>query len=163
MATYKDSPWFVAENLTNQNSFRMSNFWSNNAPSGYQTVHAGSQVDWNAFKSAVGSGSTISLHNITWKVAGGPYASEAQAQAAIPGIQKKNPAPGALQQAGALSGLEAIAKILGDIGNIISSLFNPAMWISLGWLGLGAFLLIGGVLVWNKGTIAKAGEAAAFL
>lgn len=143
MATFKDSPWWVAENLTNQNSFRLSNFFSNNAPSGYQTVHAGSQADWNAFQQGLASGSTVSLHNIDWKVRGGPYATEADAKAAIPAIQAANPAPGAVAQA---------APAFGDVASALSAFYDKLtdgkMWRSLGWLVLGVLLIISGLILW---------------
>jgi hypothetical protein len=144
MATYQDSPWWVAENLTNQQSFRLSNFWSNNAPSGYQTVHAGSQADWNAFQQALSSGQHAHLHNIEWNVVGGPYATEKDAQAAIPGIQAQAPAPGAAQQ--------VASGVAGSIVNdMLKPLFNKNIWIRVGEVLVGLILLGIGVNALFKG------------
>jgi len=142
MATFQDSPWWVAENLTNQNSFRSSNFFSNNAPSGFQTVHAGSQQDWNTFQSGLG-GSPVSLHNISWKVVGGPYKTEAEAKAAIPGIQAATPAPGAVAQ-----NFPAFSSIQNALSAFYDKLTDGKMWRSLGWMLLGVVLMIIGVALW---------------
>lgn len=92
--------WWVGENLTNQNSFRLGNFFSNNAPSGYQAVQAGNATDAAAFATSLSTGRpTPNLHGISWQIVGGPYATEAEANAALPAIQKAHPAPGAAQQA----------------------------------------------------------------
>lgn len=147
MATAKAGSWWVGENLTNQNSFRISNFFSNNAPSGYQAVQAGSDADAAAFAASLASGQpTPSLHDINWQIVGGPYPTEAAANAAIPAIQKKHPAPGALQQAvPALSGIEGLARIIGDIGRALT---DGKMWRSLGWLLLGILLMFIGIALW---------------
>jgi hypothetical protein len=143
MPAFKDSPWWVAENLTNQNSFRLSNFFSNNAPSGYQTVHAGSQADWDAFQKGLSSGQTVSLHNIDWRVKGGPYKDEATAKAAIPAIQAASPAPGAAQQA-----VPAIGDVASAITDVWAKLRDGKMWRSLGWLLLGVLLMFLGLILW---------------
>lgn len=44
-----------------------------------------------------------------------------------------------------LSGLEAIAKIMGDIGRALT---DGKMWRSLGWLLLGILLMMAGVALW---------------
>ena len=146
MATYQDSPWWVAENLSNQNvaSLTLGNFWSNTAPSGYQTVHAGSQTDWTAFQSALASGKDVSLHNITWNVVGGPYANEDDALAAIPGIQKAAPAPGAFQQATGVN----FSSVTNALTAFWKQLTNYRMWRSLGWLFLGVLLIFVGLFMW---------------
>jgi len=98
--------WWVGENITNQNSLRTSNFFSNNAPSGYQSFPSGDAAD-DAQIVAAGPtpdpsqpGATVkNLHAIDWVGVHGPYPSQKAANAAIPAIQKANPAPGAVQQA----------------------------------------------------------------
>lgn len=144
--------WWVGENLTNQNSFRISNVFSNNAPSGYQAVQAGNNTDAAAFAQSLSSGKpTPSLHDINWQIVGGPYATESDANAAIPGIQASKPAPGALQQAvPALSGIEGVARIIGDF---FTALTDGKMWRSLGWLLLGIILTLAGAALWLKGSI----------
>lgn len=146
--------WWVGENLTNQNSFRISNFFSNNAPSGYQAVQAGNATDAAAFAQSLSSGQpTPSLHDINWQIVGGPYSTEKEATAAIPAIQKSKPAPGALQQAiPQLSGLEGIARIFGDFFTAIT---NGKVWRSLGWLLLGLILIFAGLALWLKKPIAN--------
>lgn len=151
MATYQDSPWWVAENLTNQNSFRLSNFGSNNAPSGYQAVRAGSQSDWNAFKSGLSSGNTVNLHSIDWRVKGGPYATEADANAAIPAIQQSSPAPGEVAQ-----NFPVVSSVTNALSTIYDNFTDVKMWRSLGWLLLGILLIISGLALWLGPTAFKA-------
>lgn len=145
MANAVKGSWWVGENLTNQNSFRISNFFSNNAPSGYQAVQAGSDTDAKAFAASLSSGKpTPSLHDINWQIVGGPYATEAEANAAIPGIQSKTPAPGELAQSplGGIAGVaDAIAKLAGTIKGIFDALSDWRMWASLGWILLGSLLV----------------------
>lgn len=149
--------WWVGENLTNQNSFRISNFFSNNAPSGYQAVQAGNATDAAAFAKSLSTGQpTPSLHDINWQIVGGPYATEADANAAIPGIEQSNPAPGALSQAGIpnpIAGLEAVARIIGDIGRAVT---DGKMWRSLGWILLGVIVFGFGLVLWLKKPIENA-------
>ena len=147
--------WWVGENLTNQNSFRLSNPFSNNAPSGYQAVQAGNSSDAAAFAKSLSSGSpTPSLHSINWQIVGGPYANEADAKAAIPGIQKAHPAPGALAQAiPPIAGLEALSHIIGDIGRAVT---DGKMWRSLGWILLGFIVFGFGLVLWLKKPIENA-------
>lgn len=152
--------WWVGENITNQNSFRLGNPFSNNAPSGYQAVQAGNATDAAAFAQSLSSGNlTPNLHGIAWRIVGGPYATEAEAKAAIPAIQKKTPAPGALQQAVApIAGLEAVAHILGDIGRAVT---DGKMWRSVGWILLGIIIFGFGLLLWLRKPIEQAVGTAA--
>lgn len=147
--------WWVGENLTNQNSFRLGNFFSNNAPSGYQAVQAGNATDAAAFAKSMSTGQpTPNLHGISWQIRGGPYNTEAEANAALPGIQAKTPAPGAVQQAVApIAGLEALAHIIGDIGRAV---VDGKMWRSLGWLLLGVIVFGFGLVLWLKKPIEQA-------
>ncbi len=144
--------WWVGENLTNQNSARISNFFSNNAPSGYQAVQAGNTDDAAAFAASLSSGQpTPLLHDISWQITGGPYNTEKEATSAIPAIQKAKPAPGALAQAvPQLKGLEGIAHIIGDF---FSGITDGKMWRSLGWLLLGILILFAGTALWAKGSL----------
>jgi hypothetical protein len=146
-ATATAGSWWVGENLTNQNSLRLGNIFSNNAPSGYQAVQAGNATDAAAFAASLSSGSpTPNLHDISWQIVGGPYATEAAANTALPGIQANTPAPGALAQAvPQIAGLEGIAKIFGDF---FSGITDGKMWRSLGWLLLGILIFLIGLAMW---------------
>lgn len=46
-----------------------------------------------------------------------------------------------------LSGIGAVAHWLGDA---VLHIFDPPMWRSLGWLALGAFLVIAGIYLWFR-------------
>lgn len=90
----------------------------------------------------------------------GPFTSQQAAQQAyqqgatnaptgIPGVNI--PPEGGISFSNPLSGLESIAAMLGLIGKLISALFDPAMWWSLGWLFAGLVLfLIGTWLLAGK-------------
>jgi hypothetical protein len=109
MASGGAGSWWVGENLTNQNSLRTTNFFSNNAPSGYQQVQAGNATDAAAFAASLASGKpTPPLHSISWQIVAGPYATQAEAKADIPNAQAAKPAPGEEQQA-----VSGIANSLG--------------------------------------------------
>lgn len=152
--------WWVGENITDQNSFRFSNFGSNNAPSGYQTFPSGSAAD-DALIVAAGpspdpssAGVTVkNLHSIDWIGVHGPYASQATAKTAIPAIQSANPAPGAVSQA----------------VNTTGWVHDVEQWIVRGFeMLLGAALIIIGLAKLASDTPAgktaiKVGKAAALL
>jgi hypothetical protein len=91
--------WWVGENLTDQNLFRLGNFFSNDAPSGYQQVQAGNASDAAAFAKSLSSGKpTPNLHGISWQIVGGPFTTQALAKADIAPVQAKKPAPGEVAQ-----------------------------------------------------------------
>lgn len=155
MATYGDqgNRWYVAENITNQNSFRLSNFGSNNAPSGYQSLPAGSAADDAVLAKAAAINGTANLHDIDWDNVHGPYTSQGQANAAIPAIQKASPAPSAVAQGvPAVSTFEDTAHALSAI---YTKLTDGKMWRSLGWLLLGVLLVFIGLAMLIGGKVAK--------
>jgi hypothetical protein len=130
----------------------LAKFPSLSGPSGYESFPSGSAAD-DAAIAAAGTGGTVSLHNITWTIMGGPYASQAQANAAIPAIQKASPAPGALAQAAQTTGWT----------------HNVEQWLVRGFeMLLGAALIVVGLAKLASGTPAgkaalKIGKAAAIL
>lgn len=136
--------WYVAENITDQNSFRLSNFGSNNAPSGYQSLPAGSAADDAVLAKAASTNGTANLHNIDWVNVHGPYTSQAQANAAIPGIQSASPAAGALQQATGVNP-NVFSSIENGISAFYDKLTDGKMWRSLGWILLGILLIFIGL------------------
>lgn len=140
MATATAGSWWVGENLTNQNSFRIHNFFSNNAPSGYQAVQAGNNQDAAAFARSLASGKTTPpLHAIVWQIRGGPYDTEAEAKAAIPGIQAQTPAPGFIAQT-------PVGGAITDVNNFLSRLTSMNTWVRVGEFVLGALLILAGAL-----------------
>lgn len=108
-----------------------------------------------------------SYHGKTYYRRMGPFTSLKDAQDAyktgatpastpIPGL-KINP-DGSYSLSNPLSGLQAIAKVMADIG---SALTNGKMWRSLGWLMLGLVLVYLGVRMWYGGSLGQAGVSAA--
>ena len=127
--------WWVGENLTNQNSLRIGNFFSNNAPSGYQAVQAGDTTDAIAFSKSLSTNSpTPNLHGISWQIRGGPYVTQDQAVKAIPGIQKTTPAPSALQQTPVAS-----------VTDFLSGFTSKNLWVRVAKVAVGGIILIVGL------------------
>ncbi len=145
--------WWVGENLTNQDSFRTGNFFSNNAPSGYEPLQAGNAADAAGFATSLANGSPYTAHNIAYQIAGGPYPSEAVAQAAIPAIQAAHPAPGAAAQL--IPGVKGIEEVGHWIAVFIHAITDGKMWRSLGWLILGFILFLAASAWMVKGELTK--------
>jgi uncharacterized membrane protein YccF (DUF307 family) len=137
--TYGDAGnrWWVGWNHA-QGDF--ASFPSLSGPSGYESFPSGSAAD-DAAIVAAGTGGTVSLHNITWTILGGPYATQAAADAAIPAIQAAAPAPGAGQQ---VTGVN-----FGSVQDALTAFYRTVtdgkLWRSLGWLLLGVVLLFTGI------------------
>lgn len=162
--TFGDSGnrWWVGWNHAQGNR---ASFPSLSGPNGYEAFPSGSAADDAAIVKA-GVGGTLSLHNITWDIKGGPYATKAAANAAIPAIQAASPAPGTVAQVA--SG--AIPSPFGDVAGALSAFYDKLtdgkMWRSVGWLGLGVWLILAGLLLWIGPTAFKAtpvGRAAALV
>jgi hypothetical protein len=121
-------------------------FPSLSGPNGYEAFPSGSAADDAAIVKA-GVGGTVSLHNITWDIKGGPYPTKAAAVAAIPAIQSSSPAPGTAAQATGIS-----VPSFGDVASALSAFYakvtDGKMWRSLGWLALGVLLIIFGLVLW---------------
>lgn len=143
-ATYGGSGnrWWVGLNTASDQStaFGTSSVLS---PNGYESLPSGNAADDKQFAAAAvkdkGSTSpvTISVENVSWFNINGPYTTQAQANAAIPAIQKANPAPGAVQQATGVNpaGAEQAAV------DAYHALTSSGTWIRV------AKVVIGGVLV----------------
>ena len=63
------------------------------------------------------------------------------------------------------SSLWSAGQTLGDVASTLAAFFTSIsdyrMWRSMGWLMLGVAMLTGGILLWNKDTVASlAGTAA---
>lgn len=125
-------------------------FPSLSGPNGYEAFPSGSAADDAAIVKA-GVGGTLSLHNITWDIKGGPYATKAEANAAIPGIQAASPAPGAIAQAA-----PAFSSVQNALSAFYDQVTNGKMWRSLGWLLGGVLLIIFGLALWLTPAALKA-------
>ena len=143
--------WWVAINTGSSSTFSGADFFG--PPSGYQVFQAGSAADESALeKTPVGG--TVTLHNIIWQVGGGPYNTQAEAQAAVATIQKSNPAPGALQQ---ITGINpnVFSSVQNALTGFYDKLTDGKMWRSLGWIILGVLLMFIGISLYLKKTIAS--------
>lgn len=162
--------WFVAYNTVQSAPTTSSPVGEilSTPPSGYESVHGGDVVDNAKFlaaaaatklagPAAAGQGPTISVENITWSNVNGPYATQAQANAAIPAIQKAEPAPGAAQEATAAAG---ISNPLNDIGDFFHRLTEAATWERVGEVAVGVLLLYIGVKALTQDTaLAKSAKS----
>lgn len=153
--TYGDSGnrWWVGWNTAQGVN---ANLYS---PSGYESLPSGNAADDAQFAAAAKanknttSPNTISVENVSWYNIQGPFSTQAQANAAIPAIAAKNPAPGVLQQLGgpfadvadAAHALAGIGAFLTDAWGMLS---DGKMWRSLGWLLLGILLMLTGIGLW---------------
>jgi hypothetical protein len=161
--------WFVAFN-TAQNSSTLTQLTSGgnlnpDTPSGYESLHAGNAADNAQFlaaalatkaagPAAAGKGPVISVENVRWANVNGPYATQAQANAAIPGIQKAEPAPGAAAEAeqSATAAISNPLDYLEDVGDFFHRLTEAATWERVGEIALGVLLLYIGVKALSQGT-----------
>lgn len=116
----------------------LAKFPSLSGPNGYETFPSGSAADDAAIVKA-GVGGTLSLHNITWTIMGGPYSTKALANAAIPAIQKATPAPGAVSQV--TQSVTNAVPGLNQIGTFFSDLGQANTWIRVGEVILGVILI----------------------
>lgn len=135
----------------------------NPEPSGYESMPSGNASDDMAFAAAAkknaaggpGTPVTISVENINWYNVRGPYKTQAEANAAIPGIQNANPAPGVLgsiansgipglsQGAGALQDVQSWGQAIVDIEKRVT---DPQWWLRVAEFAIGAGLILVGVL-----------------
>jgi hypothetical protein len=118
-----------------------------NVPNGYESLPSGDAADdiqfANAAKKDKGSSNptTISVQNISWYNIQGPYTTQSAANAAIPAIQKANPAKGTVDQATKNAGVPNPLDGLDAIGAFFGSLGESNLWIRA------AKILIGGVVL----------------
>jgi hypothetical protein len=73
----------------------------------------------------------------------GPFGTKAEAQGWITAKEKKFP----IDVPNPLSGIGAVAHW---IGTVVEHLTDGAMWRSLGWMGLGAALVMAGIYLWFR-------------
>jgi hypothetical protein len=155
--------WFVGDNQTGGITALVNPAGKTN---GYQAIPPGSAADQAKFLAAATankgstSPSTISVENISWYNVQGPYATEAQANAAIAGIQKATPAPGEAAQVAAGTGpLAALGSsisdpldYLADVGDFFHRLTEAAFWERCGEVLIGVIILYIGVKSLSEGT-----------
>jgi hypothetical protein len=143
----KGNRWWVGLNVGSdqRDVFGLSTFAS---PAGYESLPSGSAADDAKFAAAAvkdkGSPSpvTISVENVSWFNINGPYTTQAQANAAIPAIQKAHPAPGEISQAvDAATGQPQSSNSAAGLTAFLGELSDSGTWIRV------AKVIIGGVLV----------------
>jgi hypothetical protein len=128
------------------------------SPNGYEPVGSGDATDDALFAAAAAYNATaskpntISVQGVKWFNIRGPYSSYDQAAAALPAIAAANPAPGEVQQvtaggqqSAAAGGGVNFSSIQNALTAFYDKLTDGKMWRSLGWLLLGALLIIIGL------------------
>jgi hypothetical protein len=146
--------WWVAYNTSQQDSTAVGTSVGHpfsTTPSGYESLPSGDAADDKQFAQAAratarkaypaGKGPTISVHNITWANVNGPYNSQSAANAAIPAIQKNEPAPSTQQvYQNNIPGAAAISSV----ADFLQGLTSANLWIRVAKIVVGgAILLIG--------------------
>ena len=141
----KGNRWWVGLNTRSDQSTILGTS-SILSPNGYESLPSGNAADDRQFAAAAAKDKanpaapvTISVENVSWFNINGPYPTQAKANAAIPAIQKANPAPGEVAQLASASGLptdweQAITDAYG-------TLTSSGTWVRV------AKVVIGGVLV----------------
>jgi hypothetical protein len=161
MATYgnKGNRWWVGLNVGSDQSTILgtSSLFS---PVGYESLPSGDAVDDAKFAAAAGKVTTISVENVNWYNINGPYVTQAQANAAIPAIQKAHPAPGEASQvvdaatgqpqsansvSNPLDFLKNVAGGIGEIGDVVHTLTEANTWIRIAKVVAGGLLLLIGL------------------
>jgi hypothetical protein len=138
--------WWVGLNTASDQStvFGTSSLLS---PNGYESLPSGNAADDKQFAAAAvkdkGSSApvTISVENVSWFNINGPYTTQAAANAAIPAIQKANPAPGAVQQATGVNPTSAEQAV----EDAYSTLTSSGTWIRVAKVAIGGVLVIVGL------------------
>lgn len=131
--------WWVAINSGSDSTFSGADPFG--SPGNYQAVPSGNAKDDALFASAAGKKTTVSIEHILWQNVNGPFSSQAKAEAAIPDIQAKNPAPGILQQFNA----PGVGQI-GNIADFLARLTSGNLWLRVGEFILGSLLILSGAL-----------------
>jgi hypothetical protein len=150
--------WFVGYNTDQGSEASVGQMVTGSSPSGYESLHAGNVADNAQFLAAAATNKvatkpvTISVENISWWNINGPYATQAQANAAIPAINKANPSQGyASQLADSAQGKSATTPVtnpldyLEDVGDFFHRLTEAATWERVGEVAVGVLLLYIGV------------------
>jgi hypothetical protein len=151
--------WWVGLNVGSDQStiFGTSSLLS---PVGYESLPSGSIADDALFAAAALknkiSPGIITVEGVKWFNINGPFATQAQANAAIPAIQSKNPAPGALSQlTDAATGQPQSSNSLGGltaIGDFFHRLTEAATWERVGEIVGGLLILYIGVRALTRDT-----------
>lgn len=162
----KGNRWWVGLNTGSDQStlFGTSSLLS---PNGYESLPSGNAADDRQFAAAAvkdrGSSSpvTISVENVSWFNINGPYATQAQANAAIPAVQKAHPAPGEAQQLENAAGVPTSWEqaVVDAYGTLTSS----GTWVRVAKVVIGGVLVIVGLakITGVGGEVATAATAAA--
>lgn len=137
------------------------------SPSGYESMPSGNATDDALFAAAAlkdkagGTPVTISVENVTWYNVNGPYATQAQANAAIPAINKAHPSQGigaqAVDVATGSSPTTAVSdplNYLADVGDFFHRLTEAATWERVGEIAAGIVLLYVGIKAVTQNTAA---------
>lgn len=82
-------------------------------------------------------------------VAAGPFGTKAQAEKALNKLENP-PLPGGIHLPNPFAPLTDIGKIGHWVGDFVLHLTDGAMWRSIGWLLLGAWLVIAGIYLWFR-------------
>ena len=119
-------------------------------PGGYESLPSGNAADDAQFaaaaakdKASPSSPVTISVENVQWYNINGPYATQAQANAAIPAIQKRSPAKGAVAQAATNNGIPTGWEQA--LQNFLSALTSMNTWIRVIKIVVGGTMIIVGL------------------
>lgn len=160
----KGNRWWVGLNVTS-GILDVSGYFK---PSGYESLPSGNAKDDAQFAAAAKHNATqkpnvISVENVLWFNINGPYQTQAEANKAIPAIQKANPAPGEFQQITA-GGPTGAAKGGGINPNalfgFLSDLTDKNTWVRVAKVVIGSAMLIVGIAKLT-GADQKAGSIAA--
>jgi hypothetical protein len=119
-------------------------------PSGYESLPSGNAADDKQFaaaaakdKSNPSSPVTISVENVKWYNINGPYATQAAANAAIPAVQKADPAKGAVSQAASNNGVPTSWQQ--GLTNFLHAIDSSATWVRVAKVVIGGALVIVGL------------------
>lgn len=150
--------WWVGQNVGESGSqstlFGQPSSFGQIKPSGYESLPSGNTSDDMAFAAAAkknaaggpGTPVTISVENILWYDINGPYATQAEANAAIPAIQSAHAAKGAASQVAGNTGTPDVTGALTDVNEFLSRLTSPNTWLRIAEFILGSFLILAGAL-----------------
>ena len=143
--------WWVGLNVGSDQSTLIGTS-SALSPSGYESLPSGNAADDKQFAAAAardkGSSSpvTISVENVSWFNINGPYPTQKAANAAIPAIQKANPAPGAASQLGdAATGQPQSANSAAGLSTLLAYLTSQGTWVRVAKVAIGGVLVIVGL------------------
>lgn len=145
----KGNRWWVGLNTGSDQSTLLGTS-SLLSPNGYESLPSGNAADDAQFaaaaakdKAAPSAPVTVSVENVSWFNINGPYATQAQANAAIPAIQKASPAPGAAAQLEGAAGLPASWEqaVIDAYGTLTSS----GTWVRVAKVAIGGVLVIVGL------------------